>query len=133
MGKIDFDEMPALISASPSKAKTTESPFGSPQKDPERLASETKRLLLRHREHAQTLSELAACFREARDPAHPTVETMYESLCKRTDRFEVYTDTYGLTIILRVVCGFIFVVAIYNRILSLFLVTGIANLVRIAF
>lgn len=86
--QVNFDEMPALITASPSKTKTNV-PLGSPTKDSDRLSSETRRMLLRHREHAQTLSELVECFEEARDPAHPTVNTLYESLRDKTDKFKV--------------------------------------------
>ncbi len=89
IGQINFDEMPALITASQSKTKINVPPSSPPPKDPERLSLETKRMLLRHHEHAQTLSELVECFREARDPAHPTVNTLYESLKSKSDKFKV--------------------------------------------
>ena len=89
----DCIEMPPLISLSPSnvrdkpKPKKNKSPtsLSGPTlsvKDAERLSSETKRLLLCHREHALTLSELVECFKEAQDPAAPTVEQLYDSLTK---------------------------------------------------
>ena len=86
-----FDDMPALVSVSPYKAKdkpseTKKTPPVSPVKDAERLSSETKRLLLGHSEHALTLSELVESFRESRDPARPTAEMLYESLSKHNTR-----------------------------------------------
>ena len=83
--------MPALVSVSPSKAKdkpseTKKTPPASPVKDAERLSSETKRLLLRHSEHALTLSELVESFRESRDPARPTAEMLYKSLSEYNTR-----------------------------------------------
>lgn len=86
-----FDDMPALVSVSPSKVKDKpsemkKSPPISPVKDAERLSSETKRLLLGHSEHALTLSELVETFREAKDPAKPSAEMLYESLSKYNTR-----------------------------------------------
>ncbi len=93
IGQVNFNEMPSLITASPSKTKLN-TPLSSPQQDSERLSSETKRILLRHREHAQTLSELVECFKETQDPACPTVNTLYQCLKIKTDKFKVYACVY---------------------------------------
>ena len=109
-----YEQMPALVTVSPSKAKDKPKPrkTNSPTfpsgpaltvKDAERLSSETKRILLCNHEHALTLSELVDCFREAQDPATPTVDQLYNSLTTfnvkgGAQKFQVCLLLFGLMI-----------------------------------
>ena len=72
------------------------------EKESQRLASETQRLLLCHHEHAMTVSELVLSFTEAGDPARPSAEELHLCLHKHNVRrggakspriFQVYTHT----------------------------------------
>ena len=63
---------------SPSKSVKQAQPATQlDEKEAKRLCSETHRLLLCHKEHAMTLSELVECFRVGEDPASPSAEQLY--------------------------------------------------------
>ena len=70
----------------PNTTKEESSLLRLGDKESQRLASETQRLLQCHHEHAMTVSELVQSFKEAEDPASPQPEELNLCLHKHNVR-----------------------------------------------